>query len=56
MKHEYPTYLKLVGKSKALVTSLSDTELEIESDDNDDKGILNAFTTTVGHTKRAKEA
>ena len=56
MKHEYPTYLKLVGKSKALVTSLSDIELEIESDDNDDKGILNAFTTTVGHTKRVKEA
>ena len=56
MKHEYPTYLKLVGKSKALVTSLSDTELEIESDDNDDEGILNAFTATVGHTKRVKEA
>ena len=56
IKHEYPTYLKLVGKSKALVTSLSDTELEIESDDNDDEGILNAFTATVGHTKRVKEA
>ena len=47
MKHEYPTYLKLVGKSKALVTSLSDTELEIESNDIDDKGILNAFTAIV---------
>ena len=55
MKHEYQTYLKLVGKSKALITSLSDTELEIESDDNDDEGILNAFTTTVGHTERVKE-
>ena len=30
MKQEYPTYLKLVGKSKALTASLSDTEPEIE--------------------------
>ena len=47
MKQECPTYLGSVRKSKALVTTLSDTELEIESDDSDDEGILNAFTATV---------
>ena len=52
MKQECPTYLKSVGKSKALVATLSDTKPEIESDDNDDKEILNAFTTTVDPTKR----
>ena len=50
MKQECPTYLKSVGKSKALVATLSDTEPEIESDDNDDEGILNAFTTIVDPT------
>ena len=38
--------LKTIGKSKALATTLSDTELEDHSD-NEDDGILNAFTTTV---------
>ena len=33
MKQECPTYLKLVGKSKALVVTLSDIELEIKSND-----------------------
>ena len=47
MKQECPTYLKSVGKSKAFAATLSDTELEIESDDIDDKGILNAFTAIV---------
>ena len=47
MKQECPTCLKLVGKSKAFVATLSDTELEIESNDIDDKGILNAFTAIV---------
>ena len=56
MKQECPTYLESVGKCKALAATLSDTELEIESDDSDDEGILNAFTATVGHTKRVKEA
>ena len=51
MKQEYPTYLKSIGKSKALVTTLSDTKPEIESDDSDDERILNAFTTTVDLTK-----
>ena len=32
MKQECPTYLKSIGKSKALVATLSDTEFEIELD------------------------
>ena len=50
MKHECPTYLKSIRKSKALVATLSDTELEDDSD-NEDDGILNAFTTSVDPTK-----
>ena len=49
MKHECPTYLKSIGKSKALVVTLSDTELKDDSD-NEDDGILNAFTATVNPT------
>ena len=41
MKQECPTYFKAIGKSKAFATTLSDTELEGDSDDNDDEGILN---------------
>ena len=51
MKQECPTYLRTIGKSKALVATLSDSELEDESNDNDDEGILNAFTTTVNSTE-----
>ena len=47
MKQECPTYPKTIGKSKALIAILSDTKPEDDSDDNDDEGILNAFTTTV---------
>ena len=47
MKQEFPTYLKTIGKSKALAATLSDTKPEDDSGDNDDKGISNAFTTTV---------
>ena len=47
MKQECPTYLKSISKSKALATTLSDTESKIESDDSDDEGILSAFTTIV---------
>ena len=47
MKQECPTYLKSIGKNKALATTLSDAKLEIESDDSDDKGILNDFIATV---------
>ena len=46
MKHECPTYLKSIGKSKALAATLSDIELEDDSDNEDDR-ILNAFTATV---------
>ena len=49
MKHECPTYLKSIGKSKALAATLSDTEPE-EDSDNEDDGILNAFTATVDPT------
>ena len=40
MKHECPTYLKSIGKSKALAATLSDTEPE-EDSDNENDGILN---------------
>ena len=46
MKQECPTYLKTIGKSKALAATLSDTELEDDSD-NEDDGILNAFIAIV---------
>ena len=49
MKHECPTYFKSIGKSKALVATLSDTEPKDDSD-NEDDGILNAFTATVDPT------
>ena len=49
MKHECPTYLKSIGKSKALAVTLSDTKLEDDSN-NEDDGILNAFTATVNPT------
>ena len=50
MKQEWPTYLKSIRKSKALTATLSDTELEDDSD-NEDYGILNAFTVTVNPTE-----
>ena len=46
MKHECLKYLKGIGKSKALAATLSDTKPEDDSD-NEDDGILNAFTNTV---------
>ena len=46
MKNECPTYLKSIGKSKALAATLSDTEPK-EDFDNEDNRILNAFTATV---------
>ena len=46
MKQECPPYLKTIRKSKALAATLSDTELEDDSD-NEDDGILNTFTTTI---------
>ena len=50
MKQECPTYLKSIGKSKALAATLSDIELEDDSD-NEDDGILNAFTATINPTE-----
>ena len=47
MKQERPTYLKSIGKNKAFAATLSDIELEIESNDNNDEGILSAITVTV---------
>ena len=35
---------------RALAATLSDTEPEDDSNDNDDEGILNAFTATVDPT------
>ena len=46
MKQECPTYLKTNGKSKALAATLSDIEPE-DDFNNEDDGILNAFTATV---------
>ena len=54
MKYECPTYLKSIGKSKALAATLSDTEPEDDSD-NEDDGILNAFTATFDPTNRIVE-
>ena len=50
MKQECPIFIKTNGKSKALAATLSDTEPEDDSN-NDDEGILNAFTTTVNPTE-----
>ena len=56
MKQECPTYLKKIGKSKALVATLCDTELETKSNDSDDERILSAFTATVDSTEGMIEA
>ena len=50
MKQECLTYLKTIGKSKALAATLSDIEPEDDSD-NEDDGILNAFTATINPTE-----
>ena len=50
MKQECPAYLKSIGKSKALAATLSDTEPE-DDFNNEDDGILNAFTATVNPTE-----
>ena len=54
MKQECPTYLKTIGKSKALAATFSNTEPEDDSD-NEDDGILNAFTITINPTERIVE-
>ena len=55
MKQVCPTSLKTIGKNKALAATLSDIEPKDDSDDNDDKGILNAFTATVDPTNGGSE-
>ena len=50
MKQECPTYLKTIGKSKTLAATLNDTKLEDDSN-NENDGILNAFTATINPTK-----
>ena len=54
MKQECLTYLKSIGKSKAVAATLSDTKPEDDSD-NEDDGILNAFTATVNPTEEIVE-
>ena len=49
MKHKCPTYLKSIGKSKALVATLSDIEPEDDSN-NEDDGILSTFIATINPT------
>ena len=56
MKQECPTYLKSIGKSKALTATMSDTKPDTELDDGDDKGILSAFTTTMDPNEGIIEA
>ena len=50
MKQECHTYLKTIGNSKAHAATLSDIEPEDDSDNQDD-GILNAFTATINPTE-----
>ena len=50
MQQKCPTYLKTIGNSKALAATLSDTEPEDDSD-NENDGILNALTITINPTK-----
>ena len=51
---ECPTYLKTIGNSKALAATLSDTEPEDDSD-NEDDGILIAFTAIINPTEEIVE-
>ena len=54
MKHECPTYLKSIGKSKALASTLSDTKPKEDSDNEDDR-IFNANTVTINPTDKIVE-
>ena len=47
MKQECPIYLKSIGKSKALATTLSDTEPETDFDNSDQDRIVGAFTAMI---------
>ena len=47
MKQECPNYLKSIGKSKALAATLSDIELEANSEDSDQEGIVSTLIATL---------
>ena len=55
MKQKCPTYLKSISKSKALVATLSDTELEADSEDSDQEGTFMAFAATTESLKESKD-
>ena len=55
MKQECLTYLKSIGKSKALATTLSDGERETDSDESDQNGIVSAFIATIESIEEAIE-
>jgi len=55
MKQKCPTYLKSISKSKALVATLSDTELEAYSKDSDQEGTFMAFAATIESLKESKD-
>ena len=55
MKQECLTYLKSVGKIKALAITLSDTELEVDLEDSNQEGIVSAFIATIDFSKESKE-
>ena len=55
MRQECPTYLKSIGKSKALATTLSDIELEADSKDNNQEETFMAFTVTIVPPKESKD-
>ena len=50
MKQECATYLKTIGKSKALAATLCNIKLEDDFDNKDD-GIINSFIATVNPTE-----
>ena len=50
MKQECPTYFKIIGKSKVLAATLSDTESKDDFDYKDNE-ILNTFIATVNPTE-----
>ena len=52
MKRECPIYLKSIGKSKALTATLSDTELEADSNESGQDGIVSAITATVNSLRK----
>ena len=51
MKQECPAYLKSISKSKSLLATLNDSELEVDSDESDQKGIISAFTAIFKSTE-----